>query len=211
VIFISTEEIAMKNRLSLKSIVPALGLALLLSAGVASATTYNYTYTSQKVGYVQTGPVSTDDYFTINIQSTAALSNYLNTSDPAASFANNPPAGVIVTETDPFAGLTVTSATADYINWFNIYSVDPATGLPTAWIITLGMAGSNPQFDSQRNAVGVYDADMISFDGGLGVIYEVGSWSLTTTPDAPVPEPSTIFLLGAGLAGLGFVRRRAKK
>jgi len=28
---------------------------------------------------------------------------------------------------------------------------------------------------------------------------------------APVPEPSTIFLLGAGLAGLGFIRRRAKK
>lgn len=30
-------------------------------------------------------------------------------------------------------------------------------------------------------------------------------------PNNPVPEPSTLFLLGAGLAGLGFVRRRAKK
>jgi hypothetical protein len=30
-------------------------------------------------------------------------------------------------------------------------------------------------------------------------------------PGAPVPEPSTIFLLGAGLAGLGLVCRRAKR
>jgi hypothetical protein len=201
----------MKNRL-LKSIVPALGLALLLYAGVASATTYDYTYTSNHVGYVQTGPVSTDDYFTINVQSTAALSTYLNTSDPVTSFANQPPAGVTITETDPFAGLTVTSATADYLNWFNIYAVDPVTGLPTSWIITLGKAGSNPQFDSQQNAVGVSNGDMISYGGGLGVIFDVGSWSLTTTPDAAaVPEPSTIFLLVAGLAGLGLVRRRAKK
>jgi hypothetical protein len=32
-----------------------------------------------------------------------------------------------------------------------------------------------------------------------------------TASEVPVPEPSTIFLLGAGLAALGFSRRRAKK
>jgi hypothetical protein len=33
----------------------------------------------------------------------------------------------------------------------------------------------------------------------------------TDFPGSPVPEPSTIFLLGAGLAGIGLVRRRSKR
>ena len=48
------------------------------------------------------------------------------------------------------------------------------------------------------------DFNPISYDSALFSI-EVG-----TTPD-PVPEPSTILLLGCGLAGLAFYRRREKK
>jgi hypothetical protein len=39
--------------------------------------------------------------------------------------------------------------------------------------------------------------------------FTVGVTSLAST--SPVPEPSTFLLLGAGLAGVGFLRRRAKK
>lgn len=37
------------------------------------------------------------------------------------------------------------------------------------------------------------------------------AFNLTGPSSQPVPEPSTFLLLGAGLAGLGFLRRRAKK
>jgi hypothetical protein len=45
------------------------------------------------------------------------------------------------------------------------------------------------------------------------VVYDWGAVRTAINFDStqPVPEPSTLFLLGAGLAGLGFVRRRAKK
>jgi hypothetical protein len=37
------------------------------------------------------------------------------------------------------------------------------------------------------------------------------AFQLTATEVVPVPEPSTFLLLGAGLAGVGLLRRRFKK
>ena len=57
-----------------------------------------------------------------------------------------------------------------------------------------------------------------AFSAGTGNTLSTGTWTLTlfnkvsTVVSRTVPEPSTVLLLGAGLAGLGFGRRyRSKK
>jgi len=53
-------------------------------------------------------------------------------------------------------------------------------------------------------------ADVMDSSYDSGVFIQGGSFS-DINPAAPVPEPGTVVLLGAGLAGLGFFRRRTKK
>jgi hypothetical protein len=74
----------------------------------------------------------------------------------------------------------------------------------------------------------VLDIDWLNDNGMLDVTIKVNNpgWNLGTAyldhsiltgtaetlpAPAPVPEPSTFILLGAGLAGLGFARRRSSK
>jgi hypothetical protein len=65
--------------------------------------------------------------------------------------------------------------------------------------------------------LGFFGADIGSNLTLLPGVYAVtmpddsGTGTVTVSETAPVPEPSTLLLLGAGLLGLGLVRRRAQR
>ncbi len=49
-------------------------------------------------------------------------------------------------------------------------------------------------------------------DNDISEQYQINSLTVTTPiTEAPIPEPSTMLLLGSGLAGLGFFRWRRKR
>ena len=66
-------------------------------------------------------------------------------------------------------------------------------------VFSLGRSGTDVNGDGLRDS-----------DGALTPTYIFGFSGVGGTPVVPTPEPGTIFLLGAGLLGLGLQRRRRR-
>ncbi|SPQ01349.1 hypothetical protein NBG4_500023 [Candidatus Sulfobium mesophilum] len=76
-------------------------------------------------------------------------------------------------------------------------NIPPNPILPTPMAIDIGTFGASLTPLHMTGPIYAFDTTVL-----------VGSWEVTVTP---VPEPSTLVLLGAGLAGVGVVRRRVKR
>lgn len=86
----------------------------------------------------------------------------------------------------------------------------------SAWVTTLNIEGSNLSQVSPLvlgsfpiNHQLAITASTDTGSGGVVYVYEIGSRSILVTEDTNVPEPATYALIGAGLVGLAFWKRKA--
>lgn len=82
----------------------------------------------------------------------------------------------------------------------DFYAVKGATEFAVYW---LGVEGASS---------GLWSTEHLSNPGGNPDISHLSLWNPTSgTPQTPIPEPSTVFLLGLGLLGIVGVGRKFKK
>ena len=109
------------------------------------------------------------------------------------------------------AGVVANDVPADgYSGRFDMKLSSGSTtqSLPFSGTLSLngGLTNIDPSFFLQMDTNNlVYAAMLVNFEGGSRYIFA------STAECAPVPEPSTLLLLGAGLAGLAGVSLRRRK
>jgi len=164
------------------------GVVIDSSGNGFSSTAYD-SFNSNSSGFLSTGGSATDDYYFFTNTSTQSAGlpffSGVEAGNGAITTANNVPTtgdGVSgVASGDAFALIWFESSTANNGNRYGMFT--------------------NPAFTLQASGIVNYSAVFTGSD-------PIRSANLTIGGAGPIPEPSRVMLLGFGLAGLFFRRRR---